>query len=164
MVSIPGGETRKIAQLPVFAVTAAASLLAYVWLLLILKVLSPGVVEVWEAALTLVAFLGLVLAAFAADKRLCCPSRSAFRSPLSFVLPSPDLNQVPAASTKWALPGRTVSIAPETHIPNGKADEFGLKGIPPHLPEPPLSRRGGGIYKRGFRSSLKCPMLSPLYD
>ncbi|NXY00350.1 NAC2 protein, partial [Centropus bengalensis] len=67
---IPGGESRKIKHLRVFFVTASWSIFAYIWLYLILAVISPGVVQVWEALLTLVFFPVCVVFAWAADKRL----------------------------------------------------------------------------------------------
>ncbi|KAK2512102.1 hypothetical protein Q9966_016474 [Columba livia] len=63
-------ESRKIKHLRVFFVTASWSIFAYVWLYLILAVISPGVVQVWEALLTLVFFPVCVVFAWAADKRL----------------------------------------------------------------------------------------------
>lgn len=43
---IPNGESRKIKHLRVFFITAFWSIFAYIWLYLILAVISPGVVEV----------------------------------------------------------------------------------------------------------------------
>ncbi|XP_067413391.1 sodium/calcium exchanger 2 isoform X1 [Emydura macquarii macquarii] len=67
---IPNGESRKIKHLRVFFVTASWSIFAYIWLYLILAVISPGVVQVWEALLTLVFFPVCVVFAWIADKRL----------------------------------------------------------------------------------------------
>ncbi|KAM9224351.1 sodium/calcium exchanger 2 isoform 3-T3 [Dugong dugon] len=67
---IPAGESRKIKHLRVFFVTASWSIFAYVWLYLILAVFSPGVVQVWEALLTLIFFPVCVVFAWMADKRL----------------------------------------------------------------------------------------------
>jgi len=60
IVVIPSHESRKIEKNAVFAVTAVFSLLAYTWLVLIVQVISPDVVEIWEAVATLV-FMGLLL-------------------------------------------------------------------------------------------------------
>ena len=70
---LKGEETRRIKQMGVFATTAAFSILAYVWLLIILGVngkgpSSPDVVEPWEGALTFAFFPMLVAIAFYADK------------------------------------------------------------------------------------------------
>ncbi|XP_054264187.1 sodium/calcium exchanger 1 isoform X3 [Macrosteles quadrilineatus] len=65
---IPEGETRKIDKFAVFLLTTFVSVFAYLWLYLILAVISESVVEVWEAVLTLLFFPGLVLSAYVIDK------------------------------------------------------------------------------------------------
>lgn len=67
---IPDGETRKVKHLRVFFVTATWSVFAYIWLYLILAVLTPGVVEIWEGLLTLLFFPICVGFAYVADRRL----------------------------------------------------------------------------------------------
>ncbi|XP_041090432.1 sodium/calcium exchanger 2-like [Polyodon spathula] len=67
---IPEGEVRRIKHLRVFFITASWSIFAYIWLYLILAVISPGVVKVWEALLTLSFFPVCVLLAWVADRRL----------------------------------------------------------------------------------------------
>ncbi|XP_069042500.1 sodium/calcium exchanger 2 [Lepisosteus oculatus] len=67
---VPDGETRKIKHLRVFFITAFWSIFAYIWLYLILEVISPSIVEVWEALVTLLFFPVCVLLAWIADKRL----------------------------------------------------------------------------------------------
>lgn len=67
---IPDGEVRRIKHLRVFFVTATWSVLAYIWLYLILAVISEGVVEIWEALLTLLFFPITVMTAYIADRRL----------------------------------------------------------------------------------------------
>lgn len=59
---------KKINDMGVFAVTAIASTFAYLWMFIVLAISSPDYVEMWEAILTLVFFVILVLLAFAADK------------------------------------------------------------------------------------------------
>ncbi|XP_030007937.1 sodium/calcium exchanger 2-like [Sphaeramia orbicularis] len=68
--TIPNGETRKIKHLRVFFITAFWSIFAYIWLYLILSVMTPGVVEVWEALVTLLYFPVCVILAWIADRRL----------------------------------------------------------------------------------------------
>ncbi|XP_060903200.1 sodium/calcium exchanger 2b [Labrus mixtus] len=68
--TIPNGESRKIKHLRVFFITAFWSIFAYIWLYLILSVMSPGVVEVWEALVTLLYFPVCVILAWIADRRL----------------------------------------------------------------------------------------------
>uniref|UniRef100_A0A673LIR9 Sodium/calcium exchanger 1-like n=1 Tax=Sinocyclocheilus rhinocerous TaxID=307959 RepID=A0A673LIR9_9TELE len=67
---IPEGEHRKVKHLRVFFVTATWSIFAYIWLYLILAVISPGIVEVWEGLLTLFFFPICVIFAWVADRRL----------------------------------------------------------------------------------------------
>ncbi|XP_069091153.1 sodium/calcium exchanger 1 isoform X2 [Pleurodeles waltl] len=67
---VPDGEVRRIKHLRVFFVTAAWSIFAYTWLYLILSVISPGVVEVWESMLTFFFFPICVVFAWVADRRL----------------------------------------------------------------------------------------------
>ncbi|XP_064104838.1 sodium/calcium exchanger Calx-like isoform X4 [Macrobrachium nipponense] len=71
VLSIPNGESRRIKDIKVFAVTAVFSIVAYVWLLIILKAVSPNEVEVWEAAVTFLMFPLLVLLAWLAEKNFC---------------------------------------------------------------------------------------------
>ncbi|XP_060896184.1 sodium/calcium exchanger 1b isoform X1 [Labrus mixtus] len=67
---VPDGETRKVKHLRVFFVTASWSIFAYIWLYLILSVISPGVVQLWEGLLTFFFFPICVLFAWVADRRL----------------------------------------------------------------------------------------------
>lgn len=67
---IPDGDVRRIKHLRVFAITASTSVLAYVWLYIILAVSSKDEVEIWEAVLTFAFFPIMVIAAYIADRRL----------------------------------------------------------------------------------------------
>ncbi|XP_022103821.1 sodium/calcium exchanger 1-like isoform X2 [Acanthaster planci] len=67
---IPNGEVRRIKHLRVFMVTASVSLFAYIWLYLILEWITPGVIDLWEAIVTLMMFPLTVLWAYVADKRI----------------------------------------------------------------------------------------------
>lgn len=67
---IPNGEVRKIKHLRVFFVTATWSVFAYVWLYLILDVISPNVVDIWEGVVTFMFFPATVATAYIADRRL----------------------------------------------------------------------------------------------
>ena len=70
MYVIPDGEVRKIKHPRVFFVTATWSILAYIWLYIILAVTSYGVVEIWEGVVTFLFFPILVVIAWIADRRL----------------------------------------------------------------------------------------------
>ena len=61
---------RKIKHLRVFFITAAWSLVAYLWLYLIVGQITPGVVDVWEGVVTFLFFPLTVYMAFVADRRL----------------------------------------------------------------------------------------------
>lgn len=77
VIGIPDGETRIIKGIKVFAVTTTFSLFAYAWLLVILVAVTPNVVDVWEAALTLIFFPLLVILAYIADQPWTCSGASA---------------------------------------------------------------------------------------
>merc|ERR1719201_806795 len=62
--SIPAPDTRHIAGTHVFAVTASFSILAYVWLLIMLQFISKDKVDLWEALVTLGLFPVLLVLAF----------------------------------------------------------------------------------------------------
>lgn len=65
---IPDGETRRIKEINVFACTSFFAVFAYIWLYLVVEVITPNVVEIWEAIVTFLFFPLIVLLAFAADK------------------------------------------------------------------------------------------------
>jgi len=73
---IPVGESRTIKQLGPYFVTASFSVLAYVWLIIILAIISPDVVEVWEGVLTFCFFPLLVVIAYMADIGMLCRFQS----------------------------------------------------------------------------------------
>jgi len=68
VVAIPDGQVKRIKELPVYGITAFFSVFAYVWLLVILMVTSPNVVEVWEGVTTFLFFPVLVVLAYLADR------------------------------------------------------------------------------------------------
>ncbi|KAK6170124.1 hypothetical protein SNE40_018596 [Patella caerulea] len=71
IMSIPGGDVRRISNMKVFAVTAFSCIFAYVWLIIVLVGISPGKIEIWEAFLTLLFFPLLIIIAFIAEKDFC---------------------------------------------------------------------------------------------
>ncbi|XP_071540523.1 sodium/calcium exchanger 2-like isoform X3 [Panulirus ornatus] len=71
VISIPEGETRRIKDIKVFAVTAVFSIVAYLWLLIMLVSVSVNEVEVWEAVVTFLLFPSLVILAWLAEKNFC---------------------------------------------------------------------------------------------
>ena len=61
-------EFKPISMVGVFISTAAFSSWAYIWFFLVLVIISPGVVELWEALVTLGYMLALVIIAYGCDK------------------------------------------------------------------------------------------------
>eukprot|EP00928_Gymnodinium_smaydae_P016006 TRINITY_DN15964_c0_g1_i1.p1 TRINITY_DN15964_c0_g1~~TRINITY_DN15964_c0_g1_i1.p1 ORF type:complete len:743 (-),score=100.11 TRINITY_DN15964_c0_g1_i1:33-2261(-) len=66
--AIPVHDSRKIDAVDVFGVTCSCSVLAYLWLLLILLSHTPDMVGLWEGLLTFLFFPLLIIIAFVADK------------------------------------------------------------------------------------------------
>lgn len=60
-------ETKKVSQFTVFLLTSGWSIWAYVWMLLVVKVISPNVVEIWEAMITLAFFPLMAITAYGQD-------------------------------------------------------------------------------------------------
>lgn len=65
--------TKKIKDVKVYALTATTSVLAYVWLLIILIVWTPDVVTIEEGVLTFAFFWVLLIAAYATSKNFWRP-------------------------------------------------------------------------------------------
>lgn len=72
IVSIPNGEVRRIENVRVYAVTTLFSLFAYIWLIIVLMVITPDTVDLWEAVVTFILFPALILVSFFTDKLYCC--------------------------------------------------------------------------------------------
>jgi solute carrier family 8 (sodium/calcium exchanger) len=67
---IPDDEVRRIKHLGVFFITASWSIFAYLWMYVIIAVISPGIVEVWEGILTFLFFPLTVGTAYIADQKI----------------------------------------------------------------------------------------------
>ncbi len=67
---IPDDEIRRIKHLRVFFITATWSVFAYLWMYLIIAVISPAKVEVWEGVITFLFFPATVGTAYVADRRI----------------------------------------------------------------------------------------------
>jgi len=65
--AIPDGESRRVKDISVFAVTASFSIFAYLWLIVILVLVTPDVVTPIEGLLTIVFLPILVTLAYLAD-------------------------------------------------------------------------------------------------
>ena len=69
--AVPDGEVRTVRYVKVFAVTSVFCIFAYVWLIIILVVITPDYIDLWEALVTFLLFPVLILIAFLADKDYC---------------------------------------------------------------------------------------------
>jgi solute carrier family 8 (sodium/calcium exchanger) len=67
IIAIPKNEIRKIDLIPVYVVTTVFNLFSYVWLVIVLMVITPDVVTLWEAIITFMFFPALILVSYAVD-------------------------------------------------------------------------------------------------
>ncbi|XP_039971110.1 sodium/calcium exchanger 3-like [Bactrocera tryoni] len=73
IVVIPKGQVRRIQHFRVFVVTASWSVFAYVWMCIITKYVTPNVIDIWEALVTLISFPVFVYHSYITERRLFCP-------------------------------------------------------------------------------------------
>ncbi|XP_036379881.1 sodium/calcium exchanger 2a isoform X2 [Megalops cyprinoides] len=128
---VPDGESRKIKHLRVFFITSFWSIFAYIWLYLILAVISPGVVEVWEALVTLLYFPVCVILAWIADRRLLFYKymHKRYRA---------DKRRGIVVETEGELTPKGIDMMMDGKFPprgGGVATENGLDGTPGNLPK-----------------------------
>jgi len=71
ILAIPSTEVKYIKEESVFYVTAFFSILAYIWLLVIVQVHSPEVIDWWEGVLTLLLLPTLVVISYWCDVGKC---------------------------------------------------------------------------------------------
>jgi len=81
VMAIPSPEVRRISTIKVFIVTALFSLFAYFWLIVVLVIITPDELDIWEAVLTFLFFPILVLLAYLADKDPCSKKTAAKDEP-----------------------------------------------------------------------------------
>ena len=90
-----------------FCITAAFSIFAYIWLVIVLVWASPGKVEIWEAVLTFLFFPILVCVAYAGDKgylnALFCQKNVAKLTNKQQQL---ELGNVQSGESKYIVPGQ----------------------------------------------------------
>jgi solute carrier family 8 (sodium/calcium exchanger) len=80
VVAIPSPDVRKIKDIWVYVITASFSVFAYLWLVIILVLITPNIVEVWEGVFTFFMFPILVVLAFLADKGIIGGSKAVANS------------------------------------------------------------------------------------
>uniref|UniRef100_A0A7S3F9J0 Calx-beta domain-containing protein n=2 Tax=Haptolina ericina TaxID=156174 RepID=A0A7S3F9J0_9EUKA len=70
VTALPAGETRSIKSLGVFLVTSSFSVIAYVWLLIMVKFSTPEIITLIEAIITCCLMVVLLLIAYYVDTRM----------------------------------------------------------------------------------------------
>ncbi|OWF47929.1 sodium/calcium exchanger 2-like isoform X3 [Mizuhopecten yessoensis] len=75
IVSVPTPDVKNIREFGVFLLTAAWSLWAYVWMLLVVQYITPGVIDPWEAWVTLGYMPLFVIAAYCQDSGWWCKKK-----------------------------------------------------------------------------------------
>ena len=107
----------RIANFVVFCITAATSVLAYVWLVIVLTLSSPGKIEIWEAVLTFLFFPILVCVAYAGDKgyldALFCQKDA---SKLTNKQQQLELGNVQSGESKYIVPGSDQTSPPRSPL------------------------------------------------
>uniref|UniRef100_A0A914XPX3 Calx-beta domain-containing protein n=2 Tax=Plectus sambesii TaxID=2011161 RepID=A0A914XPX3_9BILA len=71
LLAVPSAQTRRISQGSVLVTTTVVNVFAFGWLLVILKLITPDAIEIWEALLTMLFMIVFVPLAYAADKHFC---------------------------------------------------------------------------------------------
>ncbi|XP_062575827.1 sodium/calcium exchanger 3-like isoform X2 [Saccostrea cucullata] len=82
VISIPDGEIRKIKSMPVYITCTCFSMCAYIWMVVVLKLITPGVVDIFESVITFCMFPILLVTAFGVDKGCWCKRRNKTSSEL----------------------------------------------------------------------------------
>ncbi|XP_035668339.1 sodium/calcium exchanger 3-like isoform X5 [Branchiostoma floridae] len=72
VASVPSPEIKAVREFGVFVITSLWSMFAYVWMLVVVLWVTPGVIDVWEAWVTLGFTPLLVLTAYAQDSGWWC--------------------------------------------------------------------------------------------
>jgi len=67
LLAVPDGEERRISRIGVFGITAFSSVFAYFWMLFCIVLVTPEVIDLWEAFLTFLFFPLLVGVAYGVD-------------------------------------------------------------------------------------------------
>ncbi|XP_050540521.1 sodium/calcium exchanger 3-like isoform X2 [Daktulosphaira vitifoliae] len=68
-LSLKPNESKRIYNLEVFLVIGTFSFISYLWLMFIIDIISPSIIELWEASVTFMLFPIFILFAYAIDKR-----------------------------------------------------------------------------------------------
>ncbi|KAM3721633.1 Sodium/calcium exchanger [Dirofilaria immitis] len=79
ILAVPSSKVKRIQETFVFAATSLFSCLAYIWLLIILMIISPNIVELWEALLTFGLFFVLIIVAYLVDIKIWKLKKACFK-------------------------------------------------------------------------------------
>ena len=77
-LAVSAPEVKKITNLPVFIVSSAFAVFAYLWLFIAVHVTTPGYISFPEALFTLVLYLLFILTLYILDTALALRSKSYF--------------------------------------------------------------------------------------
>ena len=66
--ALPPGEIKKIDKYSVFMLTSIHSLIAYIWLVIIVTVVTPNMIEIWEALVTIFFLPWMITWVYCADR------------------------------------------------------------------------------------------------
>eukprot|EP00287_Rhodomonas_sp_CCMP768_P007197 CAMPEP_0196732960 /NCGR_PEP_ID=MMETSP1091-20130531/12198_1 /TAXON_ID=302021 /ORGANISM="Rhodomonas sp., Strain CCMP768" /LENGTH=888 /DNA_ID=CAMNT_0042076295 /DNA_START=301 /DNA_END=2967 /DNA_ORIENTATION=+ len=132
MLALADGEGRKIDGLTTFVITGAHSLFAYLWLAITLLYISPDVVELWEALVTLACFPWLTFLVWCADNNWFRPEK---------VHPEEGAGEDKVNGTRDLESGNGADPAsvPLASVPNGNGN-----GAATRVPSGPHAGGGGG--------------------
>jgi solute carrier family 8 (sodium/calcium exchanger) len=70
VMAVPCTEVRRQKHLDVFFVTATWSVFAYIWMYIILAIITPGVINIWEGLVTFAFFPLTVFTAWVTDVKI----------------------------------------------------------------------------------------------
>ncbi len=101
LFSLPGKKTLKIDDYALYINYAACSVLAWGWLLIILNLISPNVIEIWEAIILFLIYVVLLSVSFLVNKHLRMKKVKNFNK-------SPELSNNSRSSYDLAYEGKLV--------------------------------------------------------
>ncbi|CAF0956523.1 unnamed protein product [Adineta ricciae] len=100
ITAIKTPETRRIKLYSVFMITSFFGFFAYIWMFIVLSVISKDVVDLWEAVITFLMFPLVVILAFLAEKNFYASNKIDMEEEeQTLILTPPELDSTGAART-----------------------------------------------------------------
>ncbi|CAF1295149.1 unnamed protein product, partial [Adineta ricciae] len=100
ITAIKAPETRRIKLYSVFMITSFFGFFAYIWMFIVLSVISKDVVDLWEAVVTFLMFPLVVILAFLAEKNFYASNKIDMEEEeQTLILTPPELDSTGAART-----------------------------------------------------------------